>query len=323
MKTPPADQRQPQRRTGPVQSARACLCWTMDGGETPSTNTACATSPPSRSRTLTRNVFAAFTTPAEQRTPAQQAVVAYSDSLIEEFARRRHDRHRPADVQLRRAIAVESLDRPHRPCRGHVPLHRERAGRAADRQEGLHPRRPRRPVRRHASRYAKLLTCATSSRSSVSTMSSFVYAEGLAMGPDSRGRRAGCGEPGHRQARSLIVFGSLTHAYSKEIRHEHCQSVFSNTQHSQSVAACWLHCFLVAGLGKISAYAGTASYMQAMGVPTALLPGVIALEVGGALALIVGWKTRLSALLLAGFFRAVGNDLPCRLRRFDPAGDVS
>jgi putative oxidoreductase len=59
--------------------------------------------------------------------------------------------------------------------------------------------------------------------------------------------------------------------------------------------------FLVAGIGKVAAYAGTQSYMEAMGVPGALLPLVIALEVGGALALILGWQTRLIALALAGF----------------------
>ena len=59
--------------------------------------------------------------------------------------------------------------------------------------------------------------------------------------------------------------------------------------------------FLVAGLGKISGYAATQGYMASMGVPGALLPLVIALEVGGAVAIIVGWRTRLVAFLLAGF----------------------
>ena len=40
--------------------------------------------------------------------------------------------------------------------------------------------------------------------------------------------------------------------------------------------------FLVAGLQKIPNYAGTQGYMEAMGVPGALLPLVIALEIGGA-----------------------------------------
>ena len=59
--------------------------------------------------------------------------------------------------------------------------------------------------------------------------------------------------------------------------------------------------FLMAGLSKITGYAGTQGYMEAMGVPGALLPLVIALEVGGAVALILGWQTRLTALALAGF----------------------
>ncbi len=59
--------------------------------------------------------------------------------------------------------------------------------------------------------------------------------------------------------------------------------------------------FLIAGLQKIGGYAGTQGYMEAMGVPGALLPLVIALEVGGAIAIIAGWHTRLFAFLLAGF----------------------
>ncbi len=59
--------------------------------------------------------------------------------------------------------------------------------------------------------------------------------------------------------------------------------------------------FLVSGLGKIAGYAGAQGYMAAMGVPGALLPLVIALEVGGAVAVILGYRTRLAAFLLAGF----------------------
>lgn len=59
--------------------------------------------------------------------------------------------------------------------------------------------------------------------------------------------------------------------------------------------------FLISGLMKIGFYAATAGYMDAMGVPRALLPVVIAFEVLSATALIVGWKTRLTAFLLAGF----------------------
>ncbi len=59
--------------------------------------------------------------------------------------------------------------------------------------------------------------------------------------------------------------------------------------------------FLMAGISKISGYAGTEAYMQAMGVPSMLLPLVIFTEVVGALLIIVGYKTRLVAFLLAGF----------------------
>lgn len=59
--------------------------------------------------------------------------------------------------------------------------------------------------------------------------------------------------------------------------------------------------FIVAGLQKISGYAGTQGYMEAMGVPGAMLPLVIALEVLGGLALAVGWNARIAALLLGGF----------------------
>ncbi|HSD52800.1 MAG TPA: DoxX family protein [Burkholderiales bacterium] len=59
--------------------------------------------------------------------------------------------------------------------------------------------------------------------------------------------------------------------------------------------------FLVSGIGKIGGYAGTQAYMTSMGVPGALLPLVIVVEVVGALALIAGYRTRLVALALAVF----------------------
>ena len=59
--------------------------------------------------------------------------------------------------------------------------------------------------------------------------------------------------------------------------------------------------FIVAGFGKIGGYAATQAYMESMGVPGALLPLVIALELGGGLALLVGWRARPVAFLLAGF----------------------
>ncbi len=59
--------------------------------------------------------------------------------------------------------------------------------------------------------------------------------------------------------------------------------------------------FLMSGLSKIGDYAGTTAYMASAGVPGALLPLVIAVEVLGAASIILGWRTRIAALLLAGF----------------------
>lgn len=59
--------------------------------------------------------------------------------------------------------------------------------------------------------------------------------------------------------------------------------------------------FLLSGVGKLAAYSATAGYMAAVGVPGLLLPLTILLEVGGALAIIAGWKTRIVSVLLAGF----------------------
>ena len=59
--------------------------------------------------------------------------------------------------------------------------------------------------------------------------------------------------------------------------------------------------FILSGFTKITGYAGTQQYMEAMGVPGALLPLVILTELGGGLLLLVGFKTRWVALALAGF----------------------
>ncbi|MDO2950180.1 DoxX family protein [Aeromonas simiae] len=59
--------------------------------------------------------------------------------------------------------------------------------------------------------------------------------------------------------------------------------------------------FVVAGWGKISGYAGTQGYMEAMGVPGFLLPLVILLELGGGLAIMAGFFTRTLSVFLAGF----------------------
>lgn len=59
--------------------------------------------------------------------------------------------------------------------------------------------------------------------------------------------------------------------------------------------------FLPAGISKIGNYSGMQQYMESGGVPGIVLPLVILLEIGGGLALIVGWQTRIAAFLLAGF----------------------
>jgi putative oxidoreductase len=59
--------------------------------------------------------------------------------------------------------------------------------------------------------------------------------------------------------------------------------------------------FVTSGLSKIGSYAGTQGYMESAGVPGMVLPAVIAVEVLGGLAVILGWHTRIAAFLLAGF----------------------
>ena len=59
--------------------------------------------------------------------------------------------------------------------------------------------------------------------------------------------------------------------------------------------------FLLSGVGKFGAYAGTAAYMSSVGVPGVLLPLVIATGILGAIAIVLGWQTRVAALLFAGY----------------------
>lgn len=59
--------------------------------------------------------------------------------------------------------------------------------------------------------------------------------------------------------------------------------------------------FIIAGWGKVTAYQATAAYMESMGVPAALLPMTILVELGGGLALLFGFQARFAALGLAVF----------------------
>ncbi len=59
--------------------------------------------------------------------------------------------------------------------------------------------------------------------------------------------------------------------------------------------------FLLAGMNKIQYYDANAQFLASGGLPSELLPLVIAFEVIGAILLVVGYQTRLAALAFAGF----------------------
>lgn len=59
--------------------------------------------------------------------------------------------------------------------------------------------------------------------------------------------------------------------------------------------------FVLSGLSKIGATDATLGYMEAMGVPGILLWPTIIFEIVAGLLIIVGYQTRISAFLLAGF----------------------
>lgn len=59
--------------------------------------------------------------------------------------------------------------------------------------------------------------------------------------------------------------------------------------------------FIAAGWGKLTAYSATVGYMESMGVPSAMLPLTILVELGGGLALLFGFQARFAALGLGIF----------------------
>jgi putative oxidoreductase len=61
--------------------------------------------------------------------------------------------------------------------------------------------------------------------------------------------------------------------------------------------------FLISGLGKVAAPAMTIGYIQSVGLPFPQLSyaAAVFIEIGGSLALIFGFQTRLVALAMAGF----------------------
>jgi putative oxidoreductase len=59
--------------------------------------------------------------------------------------------------------------------------------------------------------------------------------------------------------------------------------------------------FLHEAYAKLTAYSAAVAYAEAFGVPGQLLPLAIATELGCGLLIIIGYQTRIAALLLAGF----------------------
>ena len=65
--------------------------------------------------------------------------------------------------------------------------------------------------------------------------------------------------------------------------------------------------FVWSGFGKLMGFAGTAGYIASKGLPfpTVLAAIAVAVELGGGLALLIGWRTRWAAVLLALFLLVI------------------
>ena len=59
--------------------------------------------------------------------------------------------------------------------------------------------------------------------------------------------------------------------------------------------------FIISGVGKLANPAGTAGFMESMGVPGILAWPTLALEILGGIALVIGFQTRIAAFALAVF----------------------
>jgi putative oxidoreductase len=78
--------------------------------------------------------------------------------------------------------------------------------------------------------------------------------------------------------------------------------------------------FLIAGSRKVMTYAATVGYFTKLGFPMPEVMAVIApiIEIGGALLLIAGWKSRYAAWLLA-LFVVIATFMAHRFWEFDAA----
>lgn len=75
--------------------------------------------------------------------------------------------------------------------------------------------------------------------------------------------------------------------------------------------------FIVAGLGKLADVQAFTGYMAAGGVPAFLAWPVIALELLGGIAVLLGFQTRIASLALGGFSILAG-----LMFHFDPANQM-
>lgn len=75
--------------------------------------------------------------------------------------------------------------------------------------------------------------------------------------------------------------------------------------------------FILSGFGKLTGIEGTQGYMEMMGVPGILIYPTILVEILGGLAVLVGYQTRIAAVLLAGFCVLSGF-----LFHFDPSDQM-
>ena len=82
--------------------------------------------------------------------------------------------------------------------------------------------------------------------------------------------------------------------------------------------------FLVSAIRSLGAVAGTAGYLGRLGLPMPEVMAwiVIVVEISGAIMLIVGWKTRFAAWMLAAFV-VVATLLAHRFWAMDPAQYVN
>ncbi len=63
--------------------------------------------------------------------------------------------------------------------------------------------------------------------------------------------------------------------------------------------------FAISAIGKLAAWGGTVAYAGSKGVPPVLLASATALELLGAVSLILGWKARLGTVALIAFLAPV------------------